>query len=92
MEHSKHMSKEFDFPTFNTKCLAVLKVWEIRDFEFPAILPLNCSSEQYRKFYGKLLFVETQTQTHCFFPKIKENLLVPFAISILLFAFVIVQD
>ena len=29
LEHAKHISKGFDFPTFNTKMLPDIKVWEV---------------------------------------------------------------
>ena len=56
-DHSEHISKEFDFPTFNTKGLAVLKVWAFRDFEFPATIPLEGRSENIRNFSGNSIQV-----------------------------------
>ena len=54
--HSEHISKEFDYPTFNTKALAALKVWENNDFEFPAPLSWNHRSEKFWKFSGKFIW------------------------------------
>ena len=42
--------------------LAGLKVWERRQFVFPALMQLKCSNEYARKSLGKFMFDEQETK------------------------------
>ena len=44
LEHPEHESKEFDFPTFDTKVLADIKVLKVKAFEISANNGAHCPS------------------------------------------------
>ena len=46
----EYISKEFDFPTFDTKVLDDLKVLEIKAFEIPTMAAIVCQIKVCRKF------------------------------------------
>ena len=50
LNRPEHISKEFDFPTFNTKMLADLKVLKFKAFEISAMAAIVCHIKIFRKF------------------------------------------
>ena len=53
LERPEPKSEEFDFPTYNTKALADLKVLNIKAFEISAMDAIVRHIKTDRKFWGK---------------------------------------